>query len=277
MAETIIDNLRKALETWNEKLAEIWLLLTQSPEEFKGGHIWNIIENVHGALVAIGLSLLVLFFVVGLVQTCLSYQDVKRPEQLFKLFLRFAISKAVVVYGMEFMLKIYEIMQGILSTIIGVVGLTAADDSVLPQAIVDAVDDCGFIESIPLWAISFIGSLFITILSFIIILTVYGRFFKLFLYTAVSPVPLSTSAGEKTQYISISFLKSYTGVCLEGVIIMLSCVIYTAFASSPPIVDGTASASGMVWSYLAELVFNMLVLVGIVKSCDHIVKEMMGL
>jgi len=277
MAETIIDNLRKALETWNEKLAEIWLLLTQSPEEFKGGHIWNIIENVHGALVAIGLSLLVLFFVVGLVQTCLSYQDVKRPEQLFKLFLRFAISKAVVVYGMEFMLKIYEIMQGILSTIIGAVGLTAADDSVLPQAIVDAVDDCGFIESIPLWAISFIGSLFITILSFIIILTVYGRFFKLFLYTAVSPVPLSTSAGEKTQYISISFLKSYTGVCLEGVIIMLSCVIYTAFASSPPIVDGTASASGMVWSYLAELVFNMLVLVGIVKSCDHIVKEMMGI
>lgn len=277
MAETIIDNLRKALETWNEKLAEIWLLLTQSPEEFKGGHIWGIIENVHGALVAVGLSLLVLFFVVGLVQTCLSYQDVKRPEQLFKLFLRFAISKAVVVYGMEFMLKIYEIMQGILSTIIGAVGLTAADDSVLPQAIVDAVDDCGFIESIPLWAISFIGSLFITILSFIIILTVYGRFFKLFLYTAVSPVPLSTSAGEKTQYISISFLKSYTGVCLEGVIIMLSCVIYTAFASSPPIVDGTASASGMVWSYLAELVFNMLVLVGIVKSCDHIVKEMMGL
>lgn len=277
MAETIIDNLRKALETWNEKLAEIWLLLTQSPEEFKGGHIWEIIENVHGALVAIGLSLLVLFFVVGLVQTCLSYQDVKRPEQLFKLFLRFAISKAVVVYGMEFMLKIYEIMQGILSTIIGAVGLTAADDSVLPQAIVDAVDDCGFIESIPLWAISFIGSLFITILSFIIILTVYGRFFKLFLYTAVSPVPLSTSAGEKTQYISISFLKSYTGVCLEGVIIMLSCVIYTAFASSPPIVDGTASASGMVWSYLAELVFNMLVLVGIVKSCDHIVKEMMGI
>ena len=77
--------------------------------------------------------------------------------------------------------------------------------------------------------------------------------------------------------IGISFLKSYAGVCLEGVVIVLACVIFSAFASSPPVVDTTAAPATMVWSYIGELAFNMLVLVGTVKAADTIVKEMMGL
>lgn len=273
----IIDNLRDAIETWNEKMAEIWILLTQSPKNFKGGGIWEIIVDIHGALVAIGLSLLVLFFVIGLVKTCTSYSEIKRPEQAVKLFLRFAIARAIVVYGMEFMVAIFEIVQGILSTVKNAAGLGVVSGTLLPQEIINAVDDCGFLDSIPLWAISLLGSIFITVLSFVIILTVYGRFFKLYLYTAISPVPLSASASDNTQSIAISFLKSYTAVCLEGVIIMLSCVIYTAFITSTPVIDPSASAVSMVWTYISELIFNMLVLVGIVMGSDRTVKEMMGL
>lgn len=109
----IIDNLTNALETWNEKLAEIWLLLTQSPENFRGGHIWEIITKIHGALVAIGLALLVLFFVVGILKTCLNFDQIKRPEQALKLFLRFAIARGLVVYGMELMMKILKLFKGL--------------------------------------------------------------------------------------------------------------------------------------------------------------------
>ena len=66
----VVQNLQNTLGTWNEKLAEIWSLLTQSPDGFKGGAIWSIILNIHGALQAIGLALLVLFFLVGVVKTC---------------------------------------------------------------------------------------------------------------------------------------------------------------------------------------------------------------
>ena len=109
------------------------------------------------------------------------------------------------------------------------------------------------------------------------IMTVYGRFFKLYLYTAIAPIPLSTFAGEPTQNVGKSFLKSYTGVCLEGAIIILSCIIFSLFASSPPVVDASASAVTQVWKYLGELIFNMLVLVGTVKLSDKIVHEMMGI
>ena len=73
----VVQNLENALETWNSKLAEIWQLITQSPEQFKGGTIRNVIVNIHGAVQAIGLALLVLFFVVGVMKTCGSFADVK--------------------------------------------------------------------------------------------------------------------------------------------------------------------------------------------------------
>lgn len=273
----IIDNLTSALNTWNEKLAEIWMLLTQSPETFKGGDIWNIIIKIHGALQAIGLSLLVLFFLWGLIRTCTNWQDIKRPEHAFKLFLRFIIARGLVMYGMELMTGIFEIVQGVISTITRTVGLGTAESTVIPQEIIDAVNNTGFLESIPLWAVTLLGSIFITILSFIMILTVYGRFFKIYMYTAISPIPLAAAAGESTQNTAFTFIKSYAGVCLEGAIILLSCVIFSAFASSAPAIDTSASAVSMIWSYIGELIFNMLVLVGTIKMSDRIVKEMMGL
>ena len=273
----IIDNLQNALNTWNEKLAEIWVLLTQSPQEFRGGLIWNVIVKINGAVMAIGLSLVVLFFVIGVVKTCTNLNEIKRPEQALKLFIRFAIARGLVVYGMELMCAVFEIVQGITSNVMKAVGVGTATGTTLPEEIVEAVQNCGFLESIPLWAVTLIGGLFITILSFIMILTVYGRFFKLYMYTAISPIPLSTSAGEMTQSIAVTFLKSYAGVCLEGTIIVLACIIFSTFAASPPSVDTTVSAVSMVWNYIGQLIFDMLILVGTVKLSDRVVKDMMGL
>lgn len=273
----VVQNLQNALETWNSKLSEIWTLITQTPETFKGGTIWNVIINIHGAVQAIGLALLVLFFVVGVMKTCGSFAEVKKPEHALKLFIRFAIAKIVVTYGLDLMLALFKIIQGVIATIIQASGFGSATQTVLPQEIITAVESCGFFESIPLWAVTLIGGLFITVLSFIMIMTVYGRFFKLYLYTAIAPVPLSTFAGEPTQQVGKSFLKSYCAVCLEGAIIVLSCIIFSLFASSPPVVDTGAAAVTQVWKYIGELIFNMLVLVGTIKLSDRVVREMMGL
>ena len=273
----VVQNLQNALDTWNSKLGEIWQLVTQTPETFKGGSIWNVILNIHGAVQAIGLALLVLFFVVGVMKTCGSITEVKKPEHALKLFIRFAIAKIVVTYGLDLMLSLFKIVQGVIFTIIQASGLGGATSTTLPQEIITAVEKCGFFESIPLWAVTLIGGLFITVLSFIMIMTVYGRFFKLYLYTAIAPIPLSTFAGEPTQSVGKSFIKSYCAVCLEGAIIVLSCIIFSLFASSPPVVDANATAVTQVWKYIGELIFNMLVLVGTIKLSDRVVREMMGL
>jgi len=273
----IVQNLENALNTWNQKLSEIWQLITQSPDQFKGGAIWNVIVDIHGAVQAVGLALLVLFFVVGVMKTCGSFAEVKKPEHALKLFIRFALAKGVVTYGLNLMIALFQIVQGLVSTIMVAAGFGSAQKTVLPQEIVKAIESCGFLDSIPLWAVTLIGGLFITVLSFIMIMSVYGRFFRLYLYTAIAPVPLSTFAGEPTQNVGKSFLKSYAAVCLEGAIIVLACIIFSLFASSPPAVDPNAAAVTQVWSYVGELIFNMLILVGSVKMADRIIREMMGL
>lgn len=273
----VVQQLLDMLNTWNEKLAEVWALLTTSPENFKGGGIWRVILGINGSLQAVGLALIVLFFLAGMVKTSANLGEVKRPEHALKLFLRFAIAKGVVTYGLEFMLAIFRIVQGVVNKIMTSSGIAGAKKTTLPPEMIDAIEDCGFFESIPLWAVTLIGSLFVIVLSFIIIMTVYGRFFKLYMYTAIAPIPLSTFAGQPTQNVGVSFIKSYAAVCLEGAIIVLACVIFSLFAASPPVVDPNAAPAAMVWKYLGELVFNMLVLVGAVKMSDRIAHEVFGI
>ena len=273
----VVQNLENALETWNSKLSEIWQLLTTSPQQFKGGSIWSVMVNINGAVQAIGLALLVLFFVVGVVRTCGSFTDVKKPEHALKLFIRFAIAKGVITYGLELMLALFDIVQGTISTIMTSAGFGTPNQTTLPAEMVTTIESCGFFESIPLWAVTLIGGLFITVLSFIMIMTVYGRFFKLYMYTALAPIPLSTFAGEPSQNVGKSFIKSYCAVLLEGAVIVLACIIFSLFASTPPVVNPDAAAVTQAWAYIGELVFNMLVLVGAVKMSDRIIREMMGL
>lgn len=273
----VVQNLENALDTWNGKLAEIWTLILQSPDEFKGGTIWNVIQNIHAAVQGIGLALVVLFFIIGVMKTCGSFAELKKPEVAIKMFIRFAIAKGVVTYGLELMIALFSIVQGLIVEIMNAAGLGSVGDTTLPSEIVQAIEDCGFFESIPLWAVTLIGGLVVTILSFIMILTVYGRFFKLYIYTAIAPVPLSTFAGEPTQSVGKSFIKGYAAVCLEGAIIVLACIIFSLFASSPPSINTSAAAVTQVWSYIGELTFNLLVLVGTIKMSDRLVREMMGL
>ncbi len=271
----IVENIQNAIDTWNDKFAEIWRLLSESPTEFKGGAIWNVMVNINDTLKAVGYALLVLFFLMGIMKHYNSFQEIKRPEQALKLFIRFVLAKAAITWGLDLMMAMFTIVQGIISRIMGSSGI-GGGGLYIPSSMVQTIENCGFWESIPLWAVTLIGSLLVWVLSFIMILTVYGRFFKLYMFVAISPIPLSTFAGEETSNIGKSFIKSYAGVCLEGAIIVLACIIYSKFATSVPSVDATASAITQVWTYVGELLFNMLVLVGTIKLSDQVVQKMIG-
>ncbi len=274
----IVDNLNSALGTWNGKLAEIWQLISTTPEEFKGGGVWTVIQGINGALQAIGCALLVLFFVMGVVKTCGSFTELKKPEMVFKCFIRFVLAQAAVTHGMELMTALFKVAQGMISTIMTASGMSALTDTTLPSEMVNIIEDVGFLESIPLWAITLLGSLFIWVLSLIMILTVYSRFFKLYLATAIAPIPMASFAGQPSSSIGVAFLKSYAAICLEGCIIVLACVIFSAFATTPPaIADDTLAAATIVWNYVGELIFDMLVLVGCIKMSDRLIRELMGL
>lgn len=274
----IISTLESALAGWNDKLAEIWSLVSQTPEHFRGGDIWNVIVGLNNALVGLGYGLLVLFFAMGVFQSAASFRDLQRPEFALRHLIRFVLAKVAVGSSLELILAIYRICGGAVSAVMGGIGAEVTTAATLPSEIVSAIEDVGFLASIPLWLVSLLGSLLITVLSFVLILTVYGRFFKIYIYTAVAPLPLAAFAAEATAQSGRAFAKSYIGVCMEGAVIVLACVIYSAFLSSgSSAIDASLPAVTMVWQYIGQLVFNMLVLTGLVKGASRLVHEMFGM
>ena len=274
----LIESLKWTFEFWNNKQTEIWQLVSTTPEEFKGGDIWRLALTLNDGLKAIGYGLLVLFFALSICKSTINFRDLRRPEQGLRFFIRFVLAKTAVTYGIDLMTAIFNICTGIVSVIAEKMG-TAAADMALPEELETAVNEVGFLASIPLWLVTILGCLVIIVLSFVMILTVYSRFFKLYMYTAFAPIPLSSFAGEATSFMGKAFIKSYMGVCMEGAVIVLACLIFSAFASSGNfgLVDAESSAVVQVLAYLAETIFNMPVLVGLIKGSDRIVKEMFAL
>lgn len=270
--------LMQGLQYLGDKLDKMWALLTTSPQNFKGGGIWSIITTINGVLGAIGTALLVLFFTIGVIKTCGSFAELKKPETAVKVFIRFAISKYLNDNCLKLMLNFVTIVQGVIAKVTASSSVGTALEFSIPSSVQSKFEGVGILDgAIPLWAICFIAHIAFIVIGIVLLLTVYGRFFRIYMYTAIAPIPLSTLAGQPTENIAKSFLKSYAGVCMQGVVIVLACVIFTAYAASMPQIDTSAEPIKMVWGYVSEVVFNMLVLLGLVKGSDRIIHDMMGL
>lgn len=270
--------LYQGLEYLGDMLEKMWAILTTSPQTFKGGTIWSVISTINGVLGAIGTALLVLFFTVGVIKTCGSFAELRKPETAVKVFIRFAIAKYLIDNCLTLLVDFVTIVQGIISKVTGASSIGTALEFIIPSEVQSTFEGIGILDgAIPVWAVCFIAHLAFIVIGIVLLLSVYGRFFRIYMYAAIAPIPLSTLAGQPTENIAKSFLKSYAGVCMQGVVIVLACIIFTAYAASMPQIDTTAEPLTMVWRYVTEVCFNMLVLVGLVKGSDRIIHDMMGL
>lgn len=277
MGQQIINSLNNALSMWNEKFSEIYTLIVTAPEDFRGGGIWTVIVGVYQAMRGIGIALLVLFFFAGIVKTYGSFAEIRRPEIAFQLLIRFVLAKVVVTNALGLMQQFIGIGSGLVTSIMSASGFAAEEALVLPEEISAAAEGIGIITGLGAWLLSFVCLLVVTVLSFFMLLTVYARFFKIYIMTALAPIPLAGFAGQPTTSMGVSFVRSYAAVLLEGAVIVLACVIYSAYASSAPAIDPSASAQSMIFTYMGQLIFNMLVLVGTIRLADTLVQKMIGI
>ena len=216
MKQWLINSLQNALSSWSYIQQMIVEEMFTSPDVYRSGEIWSIITTIYGGIQSIGYALLVLFFVIGVTKTCGSFSEVKRPELALKLFVRFAIAKGVVTHGLDILMVFIKIAQGAIRTVYLSTGLTPGTAVTVPDEVVDAIQGGRIIDSIPLAILTMIGVLLIWVVAIVILIACLGRIFKIFMYVAVSPIPLATFAGEPTQNIGKSYLKSFAGVCMEG-------------------------------------------------------------
>lgn len=265
-----------ALGFWNFIFQLVGTLLGTSPEEFGKDGIWQVVTNINGSLQAIGLALLPIFFMFGMAKAGASYVEFKRPEAIGKAVVRFAVSWAVVVFGMDLLMYIWGICQGVIQRIIASSGSSGAELTI-PQELQQALSRASWFDSILLWILAAIGTIVIMVLSIIVILSVFGRFFRIYLYIALAPIPLASFAGEPTQRTGISFIRGFAAHCLEGAIIILACIIFSLFSGTSIFGIDTSNVWAATLSYLGSTILNMMILVTIVKMADRVTREMLGL
>ena len=175
-----VELIQNALDRWGSSLTEIWQLVSTSPADFRGGSIWSIITSINHVMQGFGFGLLVLFWAMGVFKSSVNFQDFKRPENGIRLLFRFALAKIAVSGAMDLMTTIFKIAMGTVTTVISHVGGSMTQTLTVPTDVVTKIDDLGFVQSIPVWLLAFVGYLCITALSLYILFVVYGRFFKLF-------------------------------------------------------------------------------------------------
>ncbi|NLD19145.1 MAG: hypothetical protein GX663_02720 [Clostridiales bacterium] len=272
--------LEHAVNMFNKYMADTWSMLTMGLEDFMGGAVWGVMQAINNGLKAGGLALLVVFTFMGIIKSTVSLAELKRPEAAVRVMVRFIFAKALITYGTDFMLYIFNIIQAAVLQIRRYAG--GFNKAAVPKEISKALDEPSAIFdpviSILMGAAGLISWLVIVVVSIVILISVYGRFFRLYMYTAISPLMLSSLGGEPTQSIGIGFLKNYAAVCLEGVVITIACIIYIAIAKDPQVTsyDGDWGPLLMVLEYVGTFILYALILLFAVKGADRIAKEMMG-
>ena len=281
MNDLIREILFSGTKFWGTTTKYIWAMLTANLSEWNNGVLWDVVVQINAALKDIAYGLIIVFFGIGLIKETSSFAELRNPGTILKLFIRYIIAKMIVGFSIDFMNTIYKIVGGIVAKIhdTGFTEIYTGRGGGIPQAVTDAI------YSIP-WYASIVGLIF-SIITFIVIvtltvtvmLTVYSRFFRLYIYTAMAPVMLSPIAGEGTQNIGWQFVKGYISVCLEAVVIGLAMIIYSKLATVITISSWFNSGSmlTLVLGYMGEIVFHMLLMTGIVKGASGIIKEMSSL
>lgn len=281
------------VEVWNYIVTLIYESFTFDLTTFQDGALEIISNDIYDLMVGVGLSLLVMFFLYGTLEQLTNLQEAKRPEFVFKILLRFTFAQMLVKYGKDIFKGIFDVVLGMIqllnkNLILGQdSGKLIANEELLShyQGVAfefDLLDLGGTFEILLSALVLFILLVVVFVCGFQLILMVYGRFFKIYIYLGLIPIALSASSSQKTEQIALTYVKTFISICLEGLIIMIAFIISAKMFNAISLPIGLKPLDD--WNtlmttvqYAIQMAFQILMLTGIVKSVDNFVSSAFAL
>ena len=275
LGETILALLEVVFGFWNNQVNLVFELLGQSPQTFKGGGPWSVIERVEPLFVGIGSALVVLFFVIGFCAESVDIREEVRFESILRMFIRVALAQWLVSYNVD-------IMKAVFTSIGNLVGLLGTSDSVeitIDPAQADVIKDLGFGTSIVFLIIAVFLSLVVIICGFFLIYNVYFRFLKIMVIVPFGALASSTLAGNRgISNTFTQFMKYFISVSFEAVTMILSILLCNAFISAGlPSFTGDYEEWAKTLIYLGEMACAVALTVGSVKGAQNLTSRALGL
>lgn len=294
MLESVIVNLIQSMLTYlNNCFTDISTHLQTTPADFSGGGVWDIVTNINAGIQGIGYGLLVLFFLMSFFKTTTNFRDISL-QQAIGWIVRFILVKLVIDYGIAILNFCINISLGVNDTIFEHAG--SFEFAGVPQEVLDAVANMqdaewyerlgAFFQTLPMLIIGGIGFLVIWICGIVMIVSVYMRFFKVYIYSALAPIALSTFGSQETSQTGKHFIKAYAAVCMEICVIALAIVIFNAMVSSNNFIFPSWTENigqGANWeywnvlvNYLFQIIIQAVMLCMAVTSANRFIREMLG-
>lgn len=280
--EWVADLLDMIFITLNATLQTVVGLLSQSPESYNGT-LYAFAQNLNVIFTSVGTALIVPFFLISLADPA-HIADIRRPESVISEFVRFGLCVAVVSNSSWLLEKITAIGTSLITT--GWSAATAVNGGIPTLSANETVKET--LADVKFGILSITAdTIFLLLLNFILVIAMgiailyisviaYTRFFKIYMYIAIAPIPLATFACRGTSEIGKQFLKSFCGILLQGLILVIAFLLFTMFFNNVEL-DSSAGAVGVVWKYCISVLGQLVVLITIIKSSDQLVYKMLGI
>ena len=271
----ILDMLLMVFEAWNSMVDIVFGLLMASPENFKDGGPWQIIEEINPIFVAVGSSLVVIFFVIGFCSESIDVKEEMRLEKILTLLCRLGLAEFMVANNVT-------IMKAIFQSVGNLVQLLSLGNGVhlrMTRDAAEVIGDLGFCESILMLILTTVLSLVILVCGFFLIYTVYFRFLKILIVVPLGSIAYSTMSGNHmVTHTAVTFTKYFLSIVFEAVTMALAIIVCNALINSGlPIIEGDFSSWAAVLLYLCELTFGIALTVGSVKGAQNLTSKALGL
>lgn len=275
LGEKILSLLQIVFGFWNYQVSLVFAMLGESPVTFKGGGPWAVINRIEPIFVAVGSSLVVLFFVIGFCSESIDIREEMRFEVILRMLIRLALAEWLVANNVT-------IMKAFFSTIGNLVNaLSAGNYKTLKinstQAAV--IKGLGFGESLIMLILAAFLSLIIIICGFFMIYTVYFRFLKLLILVPMGAIAFSTMGGNRTvSHTAAAYCRYFLSVTFEAVTMALAIIVCNAFVSAGlPEFTGSYADWAQTLIYLCEMTFAIAMTVGSVKGAQSLTSKAFGL
>ncbi len=275
LGDKILSLLEMVFGFWNNQISLVFAMLGQSPVNFKGGGPWAVIEGIEPIFVAVGSSLVVLFFVIGFCSESVDIREEMRFEVILRMLIRVALAEWFVINNVTIMKAFFTTIGNLVNLLSAGTNTTLTIDST--QA--DIIKNLGFGESLIMLILTALLSIIIIICGFFIIYTVYFRFLRLLIIVPMGAIAFSTMGGNKTvSHTVVAYCKYFVSVTFEAVTITLAIIVCNAFVNAGlPSFTGSYSDWSQTLIYLCEMTFTIALTVGSVKGAQSLTSKAFGL
>ena len=275
LGDKILALLEAVFGFWNNQISLIFDLLGQSPDAFKGGGPWNVIAGIEPIFVAVGSSLVVLFFVIGFCSESIDIREEMRFEAILRMLIRLGLAEYMVANNVT-------IMKAAFTSIGGLVGLLSAGNTTelkIAEEQAQVIENLGFGESLIMLILAALLSLIVIICGFFLLYTVYFRFLKLLVIVPIGSIAYATMSGNRmVSHTAVTYSKYFLSAAFEAVTMALAIIVCNAFINAGlPSFTGDYSDWAKTLIYLCEMTFTIALTVGSVKGAQSLTGKVLGL